>query len=184
MRKIVSYLFISLDGVTQAPNEWQFDHFDEDMGAIMGPSLENVDTILLGRTTYQEWEPYWSTSDDQFFAPFINNTPKIVVSQSLKEVQWTNFNNATLLEDDFVKAIQALKQQEGQKINVAGSPGLVLSLLEHDLLDELHLMIHPVVVGSGKRLFKEGTGLKRLKLSRSQITRTGVSILTFEPREA
>ena len=180
MRKLVSGLFISLDGVTESPDKWQFDHFDEDMMTSMGSHIAAEDTILLGRVTYQEWAPYWPTSTDEPYASHINNTPKYVVSTTLNKVEW---QNSTLIKGNLAEAITRLKQQPGKNIGVAGSPTLVRSLLQNDLLDELTLMVHPVVVGSGKRLFKEGDNLKRLKLIDSQTTRTGVVILTYQPRK-
>jgi len=179
MRKVFSGLFISLDGVTEAPNLWQFDNFDADMGAAMGAVLAEEDTVLLGRVTYQEWASYWPTSNDEPFASFINNTPKYVFSTTLKSVEW---QNSTLVKRSLVEEIARLKAQPGRNIGVAGSPTLVRSLLQQDLLDELILMIHPVVVGHGKRLFNGEGDLKRFKLVNAQITSTGVSILTYQPR--
>ena len=181
MRKVVSGLFISLDGVTQSPDKWQFDNFDEDMISAMGAHLALEDTILLGRVTYQDWVHYWPTSTDEPYASHINNTPKYVVSTTLDKVEWGKWENATLIKGNLAERIANLKQQLGKNIGVAGSPTLVEALLQDDLLDELTLMIHPVVVGSGKRLFHDGPALKRLKLVESKTTRTGVAILTYQP---
>ena len=181
MRKVISGLFISLDGVTESPDQWQFDHFDAEMGAALGAHIAAEDTILLGRVTYQEWEPYWPTSTDEPYASHINNTPKYVVSTTLDRVEW---KNSKLIKGSLANEINRLKRQPGQNIGVAGSPTLVRSLLQNDLLDELILMIHPVVVGGGKRLFQDWGQLKRLKLVGSQTTSTGVSILTFQPLRA
>ena len=176
MRKIVSGLFISLDGVTEAPNEWQFDSFDDDLGGAMGTMIATTDTILLGRVTYQEWADYWPTSTDEPFASFINNTPKYVVSTTLETVDW---QNSTLIKGDLAAELARLKAQPGQDITVTGSPTLVRSLLAADLLDELTLMIHPVVVGGGKRLFAPSADLTRLQLAHHAITSTSVAILTY-----
>jgi len=178
MRKVISGLFISLDGVAEAPNEWQFDNFDADMGAAMDAHLSANDAILLGRVTYQEWAPYWPTSTDEPFASYINHTPKYVFSTTLDRVDWSN---STLVKRSLADEIAWLKQQPGKNIGVAGSPTLVRSLLQENLLDELILMIHPVIVGKGKRLFDGKFNLKRLKLVDSQTTSTGVSILTYQP---
>jgi dihydrofolate reductase len=178
MRKVLSGLFISLDGVVDSPDQWQFDNFDAEMGAAMGAHIDAEDTILLGRVTYQEWAPYWPTSTDEPYASHINNTPKYVFSTTLDKVEW---KNSTLVRRPLAEEIARLKQQPGRNIGVAGSPTLVRSLLINDLLDELTLMIHPVVVGKGKRLFQEGDDLKRLRLVSSQTTSTGVSILTYHP---
>jgi len=179
MRKVVSGLFISLDGVTEAPNEWQFDSFDEDLGTEMGAMIADTDTILLGRVTYQEWADYWPTSTDEPFAGFINNTPKYVVSTTLDSVDW---QNSTLLKGDLAEEIARLKAQPGKTITVTGSPTLVRSLLQQDLLDELTLMIHPVVAGKGKRLFPGASDLKRMQLTSHKITGSGVALLTYKPR--
>jgi dihydrofolate reductase len=181
MRKVVSGLFISLDGVVESPDKWQFDHFDEDMMAGMGSQIAAEDTVLLGRVTYQEWMPYWPTSTDEPYASHINNTPKYVVSTTLDKVEWGKWNNATLIRGNLAKEISKLRQQPGKNIGVPGSPTLVHSLIQDGLLDELTLMIHPVVVGRGKRLFKDGDALKRWKLIYSKTTRTGVMILTYQP---
>jgi len=178
MRKVVAGLFISLDGVTESPEKWQFDHFDAEMMSNMASSSAAQDAILLGRVTYQEWAPYWPTSKDEPFASYINNIPKHVISTTLDKVEW---NNSTLIKSSLPEEIARLKGQPGKNIGVAGSPTLVRSLLLNDLLDELTLMIHPVVVGSGKRFFNGGNDLKRLKLVGSQITTTGVTILTYQP---
>jgi dihydrofolate reductase len=178
MRKVVAALFISLDGVTEAPDQWQFDHFDEGMMAAMSSAIAEQDAVLLGRVTYQEWADYWPTSTDEPFASHINTVPKYVVSTTLDRVEW---QNSTLIEGDLAEAIARLKQQPGKNIGVAGSPTLVQSLLENDLLDQLTLLVHPVVAGTGKRLFKDGGDLKRLKLVDSTITGTGVAILTYQP---
>jgi dihydrofolate reductase len=176
MRKVASGLFVSLDGVVGSPDQWQFDVFDADMGAAMSSWIADEDTILLGRVTYQEWEPYWPTSKDEPYASHINNTPKYVFSTTLKQVDW---RNSTLVKGSLAETIADLRKQPGKTIGVAGSPTLVRSLLTNDLLDELTLMIHPVIVGQGKRLFHEGDELKRLKLVDSKITGSGVAFLTY-----
>jgi dihydrofolate reductase len=182
MRKVVAGLFISLDGVTESPDKWQFDHFDEDMMAALGAHIAAEDAILLGRVTYQEWVGYWPTSTDEPYASHINNTPKYVVSTTLDKVEWGQWDKVTLIKGNIAAEITKLKQQPGKNIGVSGSPTLAYSLLQNDLLDELILMVHPVVSGSGKRLFKDGGDLKRLKLVDNKTTRTGVAILTYQPR--
>lgn len=178
MRKVVAGLFISLDGVVESPDKWQFDNFDADMAASLNDFLAAEDTILLGRVTYQEWEGYWPTSKDEPYASHINSTPKHVFSTTLDKVEWSN---STLVKGSLADEIARLKAQPGKNIGVAGSPSLVRSLLQNGLLDELTLMVHPVVVGRGKRLFNEGDDLKRLRLVDSKTTRTGVAMLTYQP---
>jgi dihydrofolate reductase len=181
MRKVVSGLFISLDGVTESPDKWQFDHFDDGMMAALVAHIAAEDTILLGRVTYEEWAPYFPTSTDEPYASHINNTAKYVVSNTLDKVEWGKWNNITLIKGNLAETITRLKQQPGKNIGVSGSPSLVRSMLQNNLLDELYLMIHPVVAGSGKRLFADGGELKRLKLVDSKTTPTGVAILTYQP---
>jgi dihydrofolate reductase len=129
--------------------------------------------------TYQFWAPYWPTSTDEPYASHINSTPKYVVSTTLDKVEWGTWENAHLIKGDPAAKIAELKRQPGKNIGVPGSPTLVRSLLQADLLDELILMFHPVVVGSGKRLFAGVGVLKRLKLVDSKTTRTGVALLTY-----
>ena len=181
MRKVTSGLFISLDGVTEAPNEWQFDIFDDDMMAAMTDHINAVDTILLGRVTYQDWAAYWPTSTDEPYASHINTTPKYVVSTTLDTVEWGTYQTINLIKGNLADALGRLKQQPGKNIGTAGSPTLARRLLQAGLLDELTLMIHPVVVGKGRRLFEGDEALQRMKLVASTITKSGVAILTYRP---
>jgi dihydrofolate reductase len=181
MRKVVSWLFVSLDGVAESPDKWQFDVFDEDLGAALTSQMEAEDAILMGRVTYQEFASFWPASTDEPFASHINQTPKYVVSTTLDKAEWGKWEQPTLIKGNLAKEINTLKKQSGKNIGVSGSPTLVRSLLQDDLLDELKLMIHPVVVGKGKRLFTEDVDLKRLKLVDSKVTGTGVAILTYQP---
>jgi dihydrofolate reductase len=184
MRKVVAGLFITLDGITEAPHIWQ-ETFDEDMDAALGAFMPTVDTILMGRVTYQEWLPFWPTMPEDApagdFAQFINHAPKYVVSKTLKNVEWGKFENIALLKDDLAEEIGKLKHQPGNNIAVVGSPTLVNALLQHDLLDELTLSIHNVVVYSGKPLFAQGA-LKRLDLVEAKPTRSGVIIAKYQAR--
>lgn len=179
MKKILSALFISLDGVVESPEKWQFDHFDDGMMDAMQSQLDAQDTILLGRVTYDEWVGYWPNSTDEPFATYINNIKKVVVSSTLEDATW---NNTSVINGDVVAEIQKLKQGSGKDIGTAGSPTLVRWLLENDLLDELILTIHPVVAGSGKRLFRDDADVKRLRLIGSTTTGTGVIIAKYQPR--
>jgi dihydrofolate reductase len=181
MRKVVSWLFISLDGVVEAPNEWQFDVMDNDMIAAITSLTEAEDAMLMGRVTYQDWLPFWPTSTDEPYASHINKIPKYVVSRTLEEVEWGKWEKPTLIRDNLATEIHKLKGQSGKNIGVSGSPTLVRSLLQENLLDELQLMIHPVLVGKGKRLFTQDVNLKRLQLVDSKVTGTGVVIVTYQP---
>jgi dihydrofolate reductase len=181
MRKVISGLFISLDGVTESPDRWQLDSFDDDMMATMKAHIAAEDAIMLGRVTYQDWTHYWPTATDEPYASHINTTPKYVVSTTLESVEWGRWQNVNLIKGNLAEAVGKLKQQPGKHIGVAGSPTLARSLLQANLLDELTLMIHPVVAGDGKRLFEGAQALKRLKLVESKTTRSGVAILTYQP---
>ena len=181
MKKVTAGLFVSLDGVTESPEKWQLPYFNDEMGEAVGAAMAAADAMLLGRVTYQEFASYWPgvSSEDQPFADHMNNTPKYVVSTALEEpLEW---NNSTLIKGNLVEEIARLKRQPGKNIGITGSVTLVQSLLEQDLLDELGLMIHPVVVGSGKRLFEEGGDPKKLKLVESKTFSTGVVCLTYQP---
>ena len=180
MRKVTAGLFVSLDGVTESPEKWQLPYFNDEMGEAIGAAMAAADAMLLGRVTYQEFASYWPgvRSEDQPFADYMNNTPKYVVSTTLDTVEWSN---STLIKGNLAEEITKLKQQPGKNIGITGSTTLVQSLLQDDLLDELGLMIHPVVVGSGKRLFEEGGDLKALKLIDSKTFSTGVVSLTYQP---
>lgn len=180
MKNVVGSLFISLDGIVESPDKWQFDGFEDAMMQKMVDQISEIDTVLLGRTTYEEWSPYFPASTDEPFASFINNVPKLVISSTLKSVEWGGFDTVRLLEGDLADNIALLKQQPGKNIGVSGSPTLVQSLLENDLLDELHLQIHPVIAGKGKRLFKDESALKRLKLIKSQTNKPGVIIVSYQ----
>src|SRR5436190_12885519 len=161
MRKVVAGLFMTLDGVVESPGTWQ-EHFDEDMGEAMMEQLTSQDAVLLGRVTYQEWASYWPTATDEPFASFINSTPKYVFSTTLDSV--AEWKNSTLMKGDLAQEIAKLKQLPGKNIGTAGSPTLVRSLLEQGLLDELIILVHPVLAGSGTRHLEDAESRKRLNL--------------------
>jgi dihydrofolate reductase len=172
MRKIVASLFMSLDGVVEAPENWHLAHADDELAASVGLQMAAADTLLLGRATYQELGDHW-------FADYVNATPKVVVSTSLADVDCPD---SSLLDGDVTEALIALKRRPGRGIGVTGSPTLVESLIRRDLLDELRLLVHPVVVGSGRRLFEHVSGQRSLTLAASQAFATGVLDLTYRPR--
>ena len=178
MRKIVAALFISLDGVVESPNEWHFPYFNDEMGAVVASQMEAADTMLLGRRTYEEFAAFWpNQSGDDPFAARMNNTPKVVVSTTLDTVTW---QNSTLISGNVTEELTNLKQQPGKNIGMTGSGTLVHSLLRDGLLDELHLLLHPIVVGSGKRLFPDGSERIPLRLVDAQTFGTGVLHLTYQ----
>jgi dihydrofolate reductase len=182
MRKVTAGLFITLDGVTEEPSDWQ-ETFDDDMMASLKTHIANTDAILLGRVTYEYWMPYWPTSDFAPFADHINNMLKYVASTTLDKVEWGDFNNIMLIKENLVEAINKLKQQDGKNIAVEGSPTLVQYLLEKEVLDELQLIIHPVTANKGTRLFKTGGELQRFDLVECKTTVSGVIIATYRLRK-
>jgi dihydrofolate reductase len=187
MRKVIASELMSLDGVMESPDKWHFPYFNDEMGTEIGAAMATADAMLLGRVTYQEFAAFWpsqnsESSEDQEFADYMNNTPKFVVSTTLEEpLEW---NNSTLIKGNVAEEITRLKQQLGGDISITGSGTLVRSLLAEDLLDELRLMVHPLVVGRGKRLFEEGGGQKALKLVDSKTFGTGVLYLTYQPTQS
>ncbi len=180
MRKVVAGLFVSLDGVTESPNLWHFPYSNDEMDNVVGPRMAASDAILLGRVTYQEFAAFWpgANPDDYPGAAYMNDTPKYVVSTTLEKVDW---KNSTLIQGDIAQEIIRLKQRPGADIAIIGSSTLVRSLLHADLLDELYLLVHPIVVGTGKHLFPEGCDSKRLQLIDSKTFSTGVLSLTYRP---
>jgi dihydrofolate reductase len=181
MRKIVAGLFISLDGVYESPDTWHFPYFNDEMGAEVGGKMAESDTMLLGRQTYEEFASYWPhQSSDVPPADFMNNTPKVVVSTTLKNAEW---QNSTIIRGNVAEELTKLKQQPGKNIGITGSGTLVRSLLEQGLLDELTLLVHPIVVGKGKRLFDRDMAQVPLKLVSSKTLSTGVLSLTYQRAE-
>jgi dihydrofolate reductase len=179
MRKIVAGLFISLDGVVEAPDQWHFPYFNEEMGEAVQSMMGSSEAMLLGRRTYEEFAAYWPNSTDDF-AEYMNGTPKYVVSNTLTAAEW---QNSTLISGDVVKELTRIKEQPGGNLSITGSGTLVRSLLREGVLDELHLLVHPIVVGAGKRLFDDGPQVP-LRLADSQTFSTGVLNLTYEPAGA
>ena len=186
MGRIVVTEFVSLDGVMQDPGGaedfkyggWTFeiDRGEEGNKFKLDEALE-ADALLLGRVTYQGFAEAWPSRTGEFADKF-NSMPKYVVSSTLDEPGWTN---STVLRGDVVEAVSKLRQAPGGDIVVHGSARLVQTLLEHDLVDEMRLMVFPVVLGSGKRLFGATSGKKPLRLADSKTVGDGVAILVYEP---
>jgi dihydrofolate reductase len=179
MRKIIAGLFISLDGVVEAPETWHFPYFNDEMGEAVAAQAAASDTMLLGRKTYEEFAAYWpNQSSEEPFADVMNSTPKLVASTTLKEVAW---QNSTLIEGDVIEALERIKKQPGKAISITGSPTLVRSLLRAGVLDELRLLVHPIVVGHGKRLFEAEEQPIPLRLIEAKTFTTGVQAMTYAP---
>jgi dihydrofolate reductase len=176
MRKIVSGLFISLDGVIEIPEQWMGPYFNPELGQVIGSMMAAQDAMLLGRVTYEMFAAHWPQQTGEM-ADTMNGTPKYVVSGTLKAADW---QNSTLIPAaNAVGEIAELKARAGRNIGMTGSGTLVASLLREGLVDELHMFVFPVVLGSGKRLFGEAGGELALKLLDSAVYETGVVHLTY-----
>lgn len=193
MRKIIVSEFLTLDGVMQAPGEpdedrsggfkhggWMLPYMDDILAKAVIQGLTEAGSFLLGRRTYEIFAAYWPTAPEevQAFADPLNSLPKSVVSKTLREpLAW---NNSTLIAGDVVNEIAKLKRQFGNDIRVIGSGELVQTLMKHDLVDEYNLMIHPLVLGSGKHLFRGGGSKQILELLDFKTTSKGVTIFKYK----
>jgi dihydrofolate reductase len=193
MSNLIVSEFLSLDGVMQAPGSpdedpsggfehggWQLPYLDDAAGSAISEGMATTGGFLLGHKTYELFAGFWpSQPDDDPFAATLNSLPKYVASTTLQEpLAW---RNATLLQGDVAEAVAKLKQQPGEDLVVLGSGELAQTLMRHGLVDEYRLMVHPLVLGSGKRLFRDGNPRAALRLVDSKTTTTGVLILTYEP---
>ncbi|MDS3859846.1 dihydrofolate reductase family protein [Thermosynechococcaceae cyanobacterium BACA0444] len=175
MRKIIVTEFLSLDGVVEDP-VWSAPYWNDEIANFKGDEQDTSDVLLMGRVTYQGFAAAWPNSKDEG-ADYMNNVAKYVISKTLDRLEW---NNSTLIKENIVEEIIKLKHQEGRDILVYGSAMLVNTLMQYDLVDYYRLLIYPVVVGAGKRLFKEGATL-RLVLLKSQTFSSGVVASIYEP---
>jgi dihydrofolate reductase len=186
MRKITAGLFISLDGVVEDPQDWHFPYFNDEMGAAVMATLGASDTLLLGRKTYDSFAGAWpdreaAGEEDAPMGKALGDARKIVVSNQQLEFTW---RNSEQLKGDFVEAVTALKNEPGDTdIAMSGSVSVVRQLLAAGLLDELHLLVHPIAVRKGLRLFDEGAPLL-LTLISSESFKTGVLNLVYGPAES
>ncbi|MGW1373525.1 dihydrofolate reductase family protein [Streptomyces sp. NPDC002446] len=192
MSKLVVSTFVSLDGVMQAPGGpdedreggfehggWSVPYFGEDMGPIMVEQFAGMESLLLGRRTYEIFAAHWPhiTDENDPVATKLNAMPKYVASRTLDKVEW---HNSHLLQGDVPEAVAELKQRSGGEINVQGSSNLIETLQRHDLVDEYRLLIEPVALGTGKRLFAEGTTPTAFQLTDARPTSSGVVYCTYE----
>lgn len=192
MRMLRVIEFLSLDGVMQAPGDpdedteggfqhggWQRPYFDDVLGATAAEGMAATDAYLFGRKTYEKMAAYWPTAPaDDPYARHLNSTPKYVASRTLLDVEW---ENSTLIKGDVAEEVAKLKEQPGKNIAVLGSGDLVQTLIRHDLVDEYFLAVFPIVLGSGKRLFREADQPRKLTLVDSKATSTGGVLLTYRP---
>jgi dihydrofolate reductase len=186
MRKIIANLFISLDGVVEEPGDWHFPYFNDEMGAAVDAGLRSADTLLLGRRTYDDHAGAWPAreaagEEDAAFATALGDLRKLVVSRRRLELTW---RNSEQLAGDLVEAVSALKQEPGGgHIAISGSVSVVRQLLAAGLVDELRLLVHPIAVRRGMRLFDEGEPPIPLRLLSSETFATGVLNLVYGPAE-
>lgn len=175
MRSLVVTEFVSLDGVMENP-AWTFPYWNDEIAAFKGEESDAADALLLGRITYEGFAAAWPNSPDEG-APYFNSVRKYVVSNTLARADW---NNSVIISGDVVGEIQALKQSVGRDIMVHGSATLVQTLLQHDLVDRVRLLVYPVVLGTGKRLFADGTAAT-LQLLETRAFSSGVTALIYAP---
>jgi dihydrofolate reductase len=185
MRRITASLFISLDGVVEAPDQWHFPYYNEEMGVAVDAAIGAADTLLLGRETYDSFAGAWpdreeAGEEDAAIARKLGDARKIVVSNQKLELTW---RNSERLEGDLVEAVRALKNEPGGTIAMSGSVSIVRQLLAAGLLDELHLLLHPIAVRKGMRLFDEGEKIP-LRLVSSETFETGVLNLVYAPAQS
>jgi dihydrofolate reductase len=192
MRRVIVTEFVSLDGVMQAPGHldedreggfeqggWQVPYFDDVMGTAVDKGLRTAGGLLLGRRTYEHFAGYWPTAPEDQEPELMNDLPKFVASTSLEEpLTWSN---SILLKGDVSEAVTKLKDRPGSDLLVLGSGELAQTLLRDNLVDEYQLRVHPLVIGSGTRLFRDGDSRKLLRLVDSTTTGTGVLLLTYRP---
>ena len=176
MRRVVVTEYVTLDGVFEEPGEWSFPFWNDEAFQYKYDELFASDVQLLGRLTYEGFAQAWPTmSDEQGFADRMNTMPKYVVSATLQNPTWTN---TSVIRENVPEAVAQLKEEPGQDILVAGSGQLVHTLLEHGLVDEFRFMVHPIVLGKGKRLFHERCVFNLTDTKRFS---SGIVVLTYEP---
>jgi dihydrofolate reductase len=184
MRKLIVSERMTLDGVFDADtmDQWFMPYHSDASAEIIKEGVLACDVYLLGRTTYEMLAPYWSSlkNNEMGVADKLNSVAKYVVSSTLEKADW---HNSTIIKENVVAEITRLKEQPGQEILIHGSATLVHSLLETDLIDEYQFLVYPIIMGSGKHFFKNGSHLKRLKLVDAKAFNTGVLLLTYQPGE-
>ena len=179
-RQLAVTVFMSLDGVVESPEKWSFPFWNDEIGKFKQNETFASDALLLGRVTYEGFAAAWpGRKDPEGFADRFNSMPKYVASTTLKKLGW---NNSHLIHGDVPQEVGKLKREPGQDIVIHGSPGLVRSLMPHGLIDEYRLLVYPIILGKGKRLFDEGSAAN-LQLAESQAFDTGVVKLIYRPAD-
>ncbi|GLZ78411.1 hypothetical protein Afil01_32180 [Actinorhabdospora filicis] len=180
MRKVTAYPFISLDAVTESPELWTFDHFDADLAELLAATTARADAVVMGRGVYDMWAGYWPGQTDDPFADFINGVDKYVFTSGTEPLEWANSIPVT---GPLAERIGELRHGGDGELIVQGGGSLLRSLITAGLVDELTLLLHPVVAGKGQRLFPEGFPLTRFEARDTRLTRTGVTVLTLGRRD-
>ena len=177
--KIVVTQFMTLDGVVAEPQKWSFPYWSDQTADFKLEELRASNAQLLGRITYEGFASAWPSmeKDPAGFADKMNSMPKYVVSTTLKKAEW---NNSTIIQKNVVDEIEKLRKQPGGDVLVAGSMTLIRTLMEHDLVDEYHLLVYPIVLGKGRRLFSDGA-VASLQLTESKPMGSGVVLLHYQP---
>jgi dihydrofolate reductase len=182
MRKIIVSAWVTLDGIFDAElmGQWFAPYDSEDRRTYIRDGILDSGAFLFGRKTYEMLAPYWSSlkNNEMGIADQLNNSPKYVVSGSLEKAEW---NNSTIIKDDVAPAIAKLKEQPGKDIQIEGSATLIQSLAAANLIDEYRFLVHPVIMGSGKRFFREGMQVEGLQLVHTQTLDLGVMLLCYRP---
>jgi dihydrofolate reductase len=186
MRKLISFMVVTLDGYYEGPNgEFDWPNVDDEFFEFSISQLDDIDTLLFGRMTYDGMASYWPTPAAREELPVIadrmNTIPKFVFSTTLEKADW---QNTTLVKGDAAATIAELKQEPGKYLAVFGSPQLTVSLLEQGLVDELRVMVHPILLGAGKSLFWTMKDRLRLELTRTTVFSSGNVLLTYRPAAA
>jgi dihydrofolate reductase len=177
MSKVIAAEYLTLDGVMENP-AWTAPYFNDELGEFQGELMASSDALLLGRVTYEAFAGAWPNMPDAPGADRMNSLPKYVASRTLQTAEW----NASIIQSEVAAEVARLKQERGQNLLIYGSGQLVEYLRQHGLIDEYRLMIFPVVLGSGKRLFASAS--TDFKLKSSHTTSTGVLVLTYQPANA
>lgn len=179
MRKIIVTEFVSLDGIMEDP-QWTFKYWNDEIAAFKGEETSNNEPILLGRVTYEGFAQAWpQRTDEESGGVYFNGTRKYVVTTTLDQAEW---NNSVIISDNIIEEITKLKEEDGSDMIVHGSATLAQTLIKHDLVDQIRLLVYPVVLGKGKRLFDEDTTAS-LKLVETRAFSSGVVALIYEPEQ-
>ena len=180
MRRVIVSTYVTLDGIIESPEKWSLKFWNDEHAKYAHDQLFASDALLMGRVVYEGFADSWPSRRNEF-ADRMNALPKYVVSTTLEAAEW---NNSTIIKANVAEEVSKLKEQPGQDILMYGSADLMHTLMQHDLIDEYRLWVHPVVVGSGERLFREEGATKALRLVNATTFSSGVVVLSYQPAQA